>query len=116
MERRAWLIGSLSLLAAPPAARAQAPGKVFRIGLLAGAPPTHPEARQVWDPFFQGLRELGYVEGRNIVVDGRFYGDSIERLPALAAELVQLSVDVIVTGTSPRRRRPGAPHPPFPSS
>jgi hypothetical protein len=64
MERRAWLLGWLSLLAARPAAEAQAPAKVFRIGLLAGEPPTHPEARHVWEPLFQGLRELGYVEGQ----------------------------------------------------
>jgi hypothetical protein len=49
MERRAWLLGWLSLLAARPAAEAQAPAKVFRIGLLAGEPPTHPEARHVWE-------------------------------------------------------------------
>jgi putative ABC transport system substrate-binding protein len=47
------------------------------------------------------MRELGYVEGQNILIEGRFYGDHTERLPALAAELVQLKVDVIVAGTAP---------------
>jgi ABC-type uncharacterized transport system substrate-binding protein len=47
------------------------------------------------------LRDLGYVEGQNIVIEGRWYGDRIDRLPALAAELVRLPVDVIVAGTAP---------------
>src|SRR5499427_3967565 len=47
------------------------------------------------------MRELGYLEGQNMLVEGRFYGDHTERLPALAAELVQLKVDVIVAGTPP---------------
>ena len=47
------------------------------------------------------MRELGYVEGRNIVIESRYYGDNAERLPTLAAELVQLQVDVIVTGAPP---------------
>ena len=47
------------------------------------------------------MRELGYVEGQNILVEGRFYGDHTDRLPALAAELVRLNVDVIVAGATP---------------
>jgi ABC-type uncharacterized transport system substrate-binding protein len=47
------------------------------------------------------LKELGYVEGQNVVIESRFYGDRIERLPVLAAELVRLQVDVIVAGTAP---------------
>jgi putative ABC transport system substrate-binding protein len=90
-----------SLLAAPVAAEAQQAGKVWRIGLLGGSPPKTPGGRRAWEGFFQGLRELGYVEGQNILVEGRFYGDQTERLPALAAELVRLNVDVIVAGASP---------------
>lgn len=101
MDRRTWLAGSLGLLAAPLIAEAQSPAKVFRIGLLGGSSPTSPEASHLWGGFFQGLRELGYVEGQNVVIEGRFYGDSVERLPALAAELVQLQVDVIVAGVAP---------------
>jgi len=98
-HRRAVLLGMLNMLVAPRLSTAQA--KVFRIGLLGGSPPTSPEAAHVWGGFFQGLRDLGYVEGRNITIEGRFYGDRIEKLPALAAELVQLKVDVIVCGTQP---------------
>jgi len=76
--------------------------KVYRIGLLGGTPPTASEASaRLWDGFFQGLRELGYVEGQNIVVEGRWYGEQTERLPALAAELVRLEVDVIVAEAAP---------------
>lgn len=101
IDRRSWLLASIGTLGASLAAGAQVPAKVFRIGLLSGAPPTSPEASHVWQTFFQALRDLGYVEGRNTVIEGRFYGDNAERLPALAAELVRLDVDVIVAGTSP---------------
>jgi putative ABC transport system substrate-binding protein len=87
----------LALLAAPPAADAQPP-KVFRIGILGG---TSPEESAVLRAFLQGLRELGYVEGQNVRIEGRYYGDRVDRLPALAAELVRLPVDVIVTGAVP---------------
>src|SRR5438094_1965514 len=56
---------ALSLLAAPLAAEAQPAAKVFRIGLLGSSSPTAPEASRIWEGFFQGLRELGYVEGQN---------------------------------------------------
>ena len=100
--RRAFL-GTLAggLLAAPLAAGAQQAAKVYRIGLLGGSPPNSPGGRRAWEGFFQGMRELGYIEGQNILVEGRFYGDHTERLPALAAELVRLNVDVIVAGTAP---------------
>jgi hypothetical protein len=101
MDRRTWLMSSFSLLTTPLVAAAQSPAKVFRIGLLGGSSPTSPEASRVWAGLLQGLRELGYVEGQNMVIEGRYYGDSIERLPALAAELVRLRVDVIVAGAPP---------------
>jgi len=88
------------ILAAPLAVEAQ-PAKVYRIGLLGGSPPNSPGGSRAWEGFFHGLRELGYVEGQNILIEGRFYGDRTERLPALAAELVQLKVDVIVAGAAP---------------
>src|SRR6185436_17512017 len=102
MDRRMF-IGAFAggLLAAPMAAQAQSQTKAFRIGILGGSSVTSPEAVHIWDGFFQGLRELGYVEGRNFVIEGRYYGDSAERLPTLAAELVRLQVDVIVTGAPP---------------
>jgi ABC-type uncharacterized transport system substrate-binding protein len=94
MDRRAFLAGAAALLAAPLAAKAQQAGRVYRVGYLStGALP--PEA------FLQGLRDLGYVEGRNVVIDYRSAEGKPERLPALAAELVALKVDVIVAPNTP---------------
>src|SRR5215813_2363539 len=78
------------LLAAPLAAGAQQPGKVYRVGVLGNAPST------LWDVFRQRLRELGYVEGQNIVFEYRWSEGNVERFPGLAAELAGLKVDVIV--------------------
>src|SRR5213594_2795716 len=83
-------------------AEAQQPTKIARIGYLTGATPGGQAARI--DAFRQGLRELGYVEGKNIVVEYRYAEEKLDRLPALAAELVRLKVDVIVTGGSGNTR------------
>jgi putative ABC transport system substrate-binding protein len=91
----------LSLIIAPLAAEAQQSGKLYRIGLLGGSPPTSPGGRRAWEGFFQGMRELGYVDGQNILVEGRWYGERNDRLPALVDELVRLKVDVIVAGAAP---------------
>ena len=101
MDRRTLLGSSLALLAVPMRAFAQAPARVFRIGFLGGSSPTSPESRHVWQAFLEELRRLGYVEGRNMVLEGRYYGDRLEQLPALAAELVQREVDVIVAAAPP---------------
>ena len=77
-------------------ANAQQPAKVPRIGFLSSLSPAAVSARM--DAFRQGLRELGYVEGKNIVIESRWAEGKTERLPELAAELVRLKVDVIVTG------------------
>src|SRR5262245_47187124 len=83
-------------------ARAQQPTKVPRIGFLGGSSPSAISARI--EAFRQGLRELGYVEGKNIVIEWRYAEGKFDRLPALAAELVRLKVDVIVTsGPLPTR-------------
>ena len=80
----------------PLAARAQQAGKVPRIGYLSpGSAIPGPLAYH--DEFQRGLRELGYVEGQNIVIEYRFADGNFDRLPQLAAELVQLNVDVIVS-------------------
>jgi putative ABC transport system substrate-binding protein len=94
VTRRAFL-GTLagSLLAAPLAAEAQSAAKVARIGLLGDVPSFLDEA------FRQGLRELGYIEGQNIVIEHRFPDWKYERLPGLAANLVRLNVDVIVAAS-----------------
>jgi putative tryptophan/tyrosine transport system substrate-binding protein len=98
MDRRAF-IGTLAggLLAAPLAAAAQEykAGKVARIGRLELSSAGTDEA------FRQGLRELGYVEGQNVVLEYRFAEGKAERLPNLAAELVNLKVDIIVAGGTP---------------
>ena len=77
-------------------AEAQQPTKVPRIGYLGAGSPSANSARI--EAFRQGLRELGYVEGKNIVIEWRYAEGKLDRLPALAAELVRLKVDVIVTG------------------
>ena len=98
MERRAF-IGTLTggLLAAPLAAVAQQAGKVFRIGYLGVGSP---------DLFRQGLREAGYVEGRNLAIEWRDAEGKTEGFGDLAADLVRLKVDVIVAAN------PAAPLPP----
>jgi putative ABC transport system substrate-binding protein len=95
MNRRAFITGMTGgLLAAPLAAEAQQAAKVARIGWLGDDPRRSPQLRQA---FFRGLRDLGYVEGRNFVVESRYAEGKLERFSALAAELVALKVDVIVT-------------------
>ncbi len=92
-QRRDFLIAAGAILAAPLAAEAQQPGKIARIGFLSLNMAGNPRGT---DSFRQGLRELGYVEGRNVVIEYRDAERKFERLPALAAELVALNVDVIV--------------------
>jgi len=81
---------ALSVLFAPFAAEAQRPGNVPKIGWLASGS----SAPTLNDAFRQGLRDLGYVEGKNIVIEYR-YAERFDRLPSLATELVHLKVDVI---------------------
>ena len=82
------------LLALCLSAEAQQPAKIPRIGYLAGAFPSSVPARVA--AFRQGLRELGYVEGKNIVVEYRYAEGKADRERELAAELVRLKVDIIV--------------------
>jgi len=95
MDRRAF-IGTLTggLLAAPRAAEAQQAGKTWRVGYLGNANPTLSAPSR--DAFRQGLRELGWVEGQNVSIEYRWAGGNLDRLPALASELVRASVDVIL--------------------
>jgi putative ABC transport system substrate-binding protein len=89
---------ALALLVIPLMTDAQQPTKVYRIGRLAsGSPPEgSPFVQRTAEAFRQGLRALGYVEGQNLVITWRFAEGRLERLPELAAELVQLPVDVLV--------------------
>ncbi len=91
------------LFALCAAAEAQQPAKVPRIAYLTGDSPSAIAERT--EAFRQGLRELGYVEGKDIVIEYRYAEGKLERLPALAAELVRLKVDVIVTA-GPAATRP----------
>ena len=100
MERRAFIgVATGSLLAAPLAAGAQQAAKVFRIGFLGSGGPADHAPRVA--SFRQGLRDLGYVEGRTATIEYRLAEGKMERLPALAAELVALKVDVIVASGTP---------------
>ena len=83
-----------ALLTAPLAADAQQAGKVPRIGFLSVTSPS--DRPPLLAAFRQGLRELGWVEGQNIVIDYRYAEDRVDRLPDLAAELVRLKVDIII--------------------
>ena len=98
---RREFIGTLTgaLLAAPLAAEAQQAGKVRRIGYLDMG--SAARSRPYFEAFRQGLHDLGWVEGQNIAVDVRFADGKADQLPTLAAELVRLRVDVIVTSTTP---------------
>ena len=102
MDRRAFL-GALTggFLAAPLAAEAQQAGKVWRIGVLAGSPPTTPEAARPWEALMLRLRELGYVEGQNLVVERRWAEGRADRYHELAAEIVALKPDVIIAAFTP---------------
>jgi putative ABC transport system substrate-binding protein len=87
-------------LAAPLASFAQQPTKIPRIGFLHPAPPGGVPGMRLED-FRDALHKLGYVEGKNVQLEVRWGNGEFERLPALAAELVQLKVDVIVAAASP---------------
>ena len=83
-------------------AQAQQPKKIPRIGYLSNASPSAQSART--EVFRQGLRELGYIEGKNIVIEWRYAEGKLDRLRALLAELVHLKVDIIVTAGPPGTR------------
>jgi putative ABC transport system substrate-binding protein len=90
-------LGAL-LFALCSSAKAQQPTKIPRIGYLGGFPLSASAARI--EAFRQGLRELGYMEGKNIAIEYRYAEGKLDRLPALAAELVRFKVNVIVTDGS----------------
>src|SRR5258707_14391055 len=100
MRRREFMTVVGGALSWPAAADAQQTGKMPRIGILNNGS----AASTTNYPFFQGLRELGYTEGQNLAIEFRFADWQLDRLPALAAELVALKVDVIVAGATPAAR------------
>jgi len=85
------------ILASFHIAEAQQPKKVYRIGLLS----TDPLPAQSWNALMDGLRERGYIEGRNIVFERRFSEGKAERFPEFAADMVRLKVDIIIVTTTP---------------
>jgi putative tryptophan/tyrosine transport system substrate-binding protein len=100
MNRRdtIFALAALGVVGGPRASLAQQSGKVWHVGFLSLGPATL--NAQSTDAFLKGMRQLGYVEGRNLVIEWRFADGKFERLPAMAAELVQLKVDVIVAVAS----------------
>ena len=100
MDRRSFIVCvGCGLLAAPLAARAQQAGKIYRIGILEPIPAAENAANLA--ALRKALRELGYVEGRNLIIEYRSADGRAERFPDLAAELVRLKVDLIVTRGTP---------------
>jgi len=93
---------ALVCMSVPLAAGAQQPGKLYRIGMLEAIPAAKNAANL--DALRKGLRELGYVEGRNLIIEYRSADGRAERFPDLAAELVRLKVDLIVTRGTPATR------------
>jgi ABC-type uncharacterized transport system substrate-binding protein len=98
MNRRAFITGLGALLAVPFRAEAQRTSTVWRIGTLDSAFLARPHW---WESFREGLRQLGHVEGQDISFETRNADEKVERLPSLAADLVRLHVDVIVTAGTP---------------
>jgi len=96
VRRRKFLISAGALLAAPLAVEAQQAARVFRIGYVT---PSSRSADPSFAAFRQGLSELGYVEGKNVIVEARFAEGRTERVPDLVAELIGLKVDVLLAGS-----------------
>jgi putative ABC transport system substrate-binding protein len=101
MNRRDTVLALVTLgaLAGLRASLAQPTSRVWRVGFL--SPSSASLSSSYTNAFVKGMRELGYVEGKNLMTEWRFADGMLERLPGLAAELVQLKVDVIVTAGSP---------------
>jgi ABC-type uncharacterized transport system substrate-binding protein len=98
VDRRQFVGALTSGIVVARSAIAQPSAKVYRVGFLLGA--TAESVASLFGALEQGLRELGYVDGRNVVFERRYADGKMERLPELAAELVRLRVDVIVTGSN----------------
>jgi len=103
MDRRTFVSAAAgALLVAPLVTRAQPPGTIFRIGILEAIPVQQNAANL--DAMRRGLRELGYVEGRNLIIEYRSADGRADRFPDLASELVRLKVDLIVARGTPAAR------------
>ena len=100
MNRRRFLLTTLAgFVAVPLAAEAQQAGTVHRIAYVGSVPPT-PQRRATWDAFLQGLRERGWIEGQNLIIEQRNAGGRPELFPELIAAVLQIPVDALVVGDS----------------
>ena len=101
MNRRTACAAAFALWAWPQGIRAQVAGRKARVGFLVDTPADPVFQRTIFEPFRHGLRELGYAEGQNIVIEFRSADNKHERLPELANELLQLQLDVLVAAFPP---------------
>src|SRR5215467_2006955 len=99
MQRRAFVTGLGAVLAAPLAAEAQQAQKIPKVGFLSGGSPGSPFI----EAFESGLRDLGWVKGRNVAIEYRYAEGKPDRLPGLATELVRLNPNLIVAPGPPAR-------------
>jgi putative tryptophan/tyrosine transport system substrate-binding protein len=98
MQRRAFVAGMAALYAAPAAVKAQQSTRVYRLGIISPAPPpASVDGRAVVVLAPTMLREFGYIEGQNLIIERRFAGNQLDRLPKLAHELVGLKLDVVLS-------------------
>src|SRR5438876_537531 len=100
MNRRSFLL-TMSAFAAALSAEAQPAAKMPRIGFLSASSLADPRTQTFVDAFREGLRDLGWVEGQNVVIEYRWAEDRTERLPDLASDLVSRKVDIVVAATTP---------------
>ena len=96
MDRRAFVTGLGAVLVAPLGVEAQQARRTYRLGILGNVPLSDAEGARLWGALIQALRELGYIEGQNLIVEHLSTQGRFERLPTLAAELVRWKPDVIV--------------------
>jgi putative tryptophan/tyrosine transport system substrate-binding protein len=101
MKKICWFVSLIALIAAATAATAAQTKKAARIGLLSPGNLQRQTQNPRMQAFFQGLRELGWVEGKNLIVERRFANDQLSQLYGLAIDLAALKVDVIVTAAFP---------------
>jgi putative ABC transport system substrate-binding protein len=104
MNRRTFIATATAILVAPFAAGAQRAGKVARIGMLLPGTAARAARSPTVQAFFEELRILGWIESQNVTIEWRFAEEQLERLAELAADLVHLKVDVIVTAAAPSAR------------
>ena len=100
MKRRGILAFTIAVILMPSNLPGQESGKIYRVGMLGISEPKPEILKLSLNPFRQRLRELGWIEGKNLVIEQRWAKGRAEQFTKLAAELVQLKVDVIVTPTS----------------